>query len=199
MKKLHKDNLFCWSEFNEERNIDFHSYLWVRESGNVVIDPLPISQHDLMHLRALGPLKYILITNSDHIRDAGALKELTGAEILGPSQEKNSFPLPCSQWISESFDGIEELEVIELSGSKTKGELAFLIEGKTLVTGDLIRAHEGGRLCLLPDGKLKDKAAAKKSVEKLLFLKGVEAVLPGDGWPIFTEGERALQDLLARL
>ena len=70
MKKLHKPNLYCWSEFDEDRNIDFHSYLWVRDDGNVVIDPLPLTEHDEEHLHSLGKVTQIIITNSDHVRDA---------------------------------------------------------------------------------------------------------------------------------
>jgi hypothetical protein len=40
MKQLHRKNLYGWSEFNQEPNLSFHSVLWVRESGNVLIDPL---------------------------------------------------------------------------------------------------------------------------------------------------------------
>ncbi|MEC7540591.1 MAG: MBL fold metallo-hydrolase, partial [SAR324 cluster bacterium] len=46
MKQLHRKDLFSWSVFNEERNIDFHGILWVRENGNVLIDPMPMSVHD---------------------------------------------------------------------------------------------------------------------------------------------------------
>ena len=56
--------------FNEERNIDFHGILWVRENGNVLIDPMPMSEHDLNHLENLGGAAHLLITNSDHVRDA---------------------------------------------------------------------------------------------------------------------------------
>ena len=36
MKRLHRPHLFGWSVFNEDRNIDFHSTVWVRPEGNVV-------------------------------------------------------------------------------------------------------------------------------------------------------------------
>ena len=45
MKRLHRPDLYGWSDFNEDRNIDFHSVLWVRGSGNVAIDPLPLRAH----------------------------------------------------------------------------------------------------------------------------------------------------------
>ena len=64
-----------------------------------------------------------------------------------------------------------------------------------MITGDLVRAHEGGRLTLLPDAKLKDKALALRSVARLAALE-VDAVLVGDGWPVFRDGQRALAELL---
>jgi hypothetical protein len=54
MKALHREDLFGWSRFDEARNLDFHSVLWVRPEGNVVVDPLPLSEHDTTHLRSLG-------------------------------------------------------------------------------------------------------------------------------------------------
>ena len=45
-----------------------------------------------------------------------------------------------------------------LDGSKTPGELAFVLDGTTLVTGDLIRAHAAGSLMLLPYDKLSSRS-----------------------------------------
>src|SRR5690606_35386635 len=50
MKLLYRPDLYAWSRFDEARNIDFHSVLWVREGGNVVIDPLPLSAHEQARL-----------------------------------------------------------------------------------------------------------------------------------------------------
>jgi len=81
MKQIHRKDLFGWSEFNKERNLDFHSVLWVREGGNVLIDPLPMSEHDHSHLQRLGGVNFIVITNSDHCRDAEHIASTTGAAI----------------------------------------------------------------------------------------------------------------------
>ena len=88
---------------------------------------------------------------------------------------------------------------MELHGSKTPGELALLLEGSTLITGDLIRAHEGGKLCLLPDPKLTDKRKAIASVQRVSQLRDLEAVLPGDGWPVFRNAREVLGELLTSL
>lgn len=199
MKKLHQPHLFGWSEFNQERNIDFHGLLWVRATGNVAFDPLPLSDHDLRHLEALGGLSHILLTNSDHVRAAGELAQRTGALLWGPAGERENFPLACEKWLADGDSPFEGLEVYALEGSKTPGELAFVLDGKTLITGDLIRAHEAGKLCLLPDAKLKHKSLAIASLKRLAALTGIEAVLPGDGWPVFRNGHQALAELLERM
>ena len=195
MKLLHKDNLYCWSEFNEDRNIDFHGYLWVRAEGNVVFDPLPLTHHDENHLKSLGGVTYIIISNSDHIRNAEKLAEQTGAQVWGPGGEAKGFPIKCTKWLNDGDKVLEGLDIYSLSGSKTHEELAFLIEGETLITGDLVRAHSGGKLCMLPDTKLINTEEAKGSVKRLAAIRGVKAILPGDGWPIFRDGEQVLSEL----
>lgn len=196
MKRLHRPDLYGWSEFNLDRNIDFHSVLWVRDAGNVVIDPLPRSAHDDAHLRDLGGASLIVLTNSDHVRDAVKLAAATGAAVMGPAAERENFPVPCDGWLDDGDEPVPGLRVFALNGSKTPGELALVLEGDTLVTGDLVRAHEAGRLCLIPDAKLADKAAALASLERLASVGSYEAVLPGDGWPVFRDGSRALAELL---
>jgi hypothetical protein len=197
MKRLHRPDLYGWSQFDPTRNIDFHGVLWVREGGNVLIDPLPLSPHDETHLAALGGADLIVITNSDHVRGAPAIANRTGAEILGPAGERTSFPIVCARWVGDGEEVVGGLRALTLEGSKTEGELALVLDGTTLVTGDLVRAHEAGRLCLLPDAKLRDRRRAHASVRRLASLPGIEAVLTGDGWPVFRDGHRALAELVA--
>lgn len=189
MKSLHRADLFGWSRFDEARNLDFNSVLWVRGGGNVLIDPLELSAHDTQHLSRLGGAQHAVITNSEHLRAARAH---AGAKLHGPRAEGFENPLADGD---EPFPG---LTVVELHGSKTPGELALVLDGTTLITGDLIRGQQGGRLNLLPDAKLKDKAKALESVARLLerFPK-LDAVLVGDGWPVFRDGRARLAELLA--
>lgn len=198
MKRLHRPDLYGWSSFDEDRNIDFNSVLWVGPHGGVAIDPLPMSKHDRAHLEALGSVKTIAITNSDHLRDAVDLAAVTGAKVLGPAAERES-GMPCSGWLSDGDEVVPGLVALELDGSKTEGELALVLEGTTLITGDLVRAHEGGKLCMLPAGKLNDVAKARASVVRLAGLPGIEVVLPGDGWPVFRGGAEALAELAAEV
>jgi hypothetical protein len=196
MKRLHRRDLWCWSVFNERLNIDFNSFVWTRPDGNVVIDPLPMSAHDRAHLSALGGAKWIVITNSDHVRDARALADATGAKLAGPAAERAKFPIACDAWIGERAP-LLDWRVYELDGSKTPGELALLLEGGTLVTGDLVRAHRPASLMMLhPDQGLRDADAARESIARLAVLPHLEAVLVGDGWPLFADCHESLRALI---
>ena len=195
MKRLHRDDVYGWSVFDERLNIDFHSVVWTRPDGNIVIDPLPLSEHDSKHLEQLGSVSTIVITNSDHARSSKAMAEATGARILGPAAERAQ--LECDGWLNDGDEVVPGLRILTLNGSKTPGELALLLEETTLITGDLIRAHDAGRLCLLPDAKLSDKSKAIASLRRLTDLPWIDAVLPGDGWPVFRDGARVLADLAA--
>lgn len=195
MKRLHRKDMYGWSVFDEGRDIDFHSVLWVRPGGNVAIDPLPLSEHDHAHLERLGGVNTIVITNSDHERASKQLAEATGARIFGPTAERGS--LTCDVWLGDGDVLVPGLIAVALEGSKTPGELALVLEETTLITGDLVRAHEAGRLCLLPEQKLSDKEKAVASLRRLADMPLIETVLTGDGWPVFGAGAQALADLAA--
>lgn len=197
MKRLHRKDLWCWSVFNERLNIDFNSFVWTRATGgNVVIDPLPMSAHDRAHLDELGGAAWIVLTNSDHMRGARALAESTGAKIAGPAAERASFPIACDAWISER-EPLLDWRVYELEGSKTPGELALLVAETTLVTGDLVRANRPASLMMLNAAQgLKDEAAARESLSRLAVLPHLQAVLVGDGWPLFYDCHEALRALV---
>ena len=195
MKRLHRPDLFGWSLFDESRNLDFHSVLWQRAGGNVAIDPLPLSPHDRKHLEELGGVALVVVTNSDHTRAAESIAKEHGARLAGPAAERATFPFACDLWLADGDEPVPGLRALALDGSKTPGELALILDGTTLVTGDLVRAHEGGRLTTLPAAKLRDSARAVASVRRLAALPGIDAVLVGDGWPIFRGGSTALREL----
>lgn len=199
MRSCHRPDLFSWSSFDESRNVDFNGWLWTRPDGNVMIDPMPLTAHDRSHLADLGGAAWIVVTNSDHTRAAAELAQSTGAKLAGPAGEREGFPFACDRWLGDGDELVPGLTALALEGSKTPGELALLLEGSTLITGDLVRAHRGGSLMLLPTPKLSDAARASTSVKRLAALEGIDAVLVGDGWPIFRDAGARLRELAATL
>lgn len=199
MKATHRPDIFSASVFDEARNLDFNGTLLVRPDGNVLVDPMPMTPHDREHLASLGGAADIVITNSDHVRDAVELAAQTGARLVGPVAERDGFPVACATWLSGGDPWRPGIEVVALAGSKTPGEIALVVDDDTLVAGDLIRGHVGGLLNLLPDAKLGDRAAAVASIRELAQRSALQAVLVGDGWPVFRDGHARLSDLLASL
>ena len=196
MKATHRPDLFTWSGFDEARNLDFNGWAWIRPEGNVLIDPMPMSAHDLRHLDSLGGATWIFISNSDHTRAVVELSRRFGAKVGAPEAERVGFPILCDAFFVDGDTPVAGMRLLALSGSKTPGELAFVI-GDTVIFGDLVRGHVGGRLNLLPDAKLNDRDAALQSITRVLSLGKFEAVLVGDGWPVFTDGSAKLQALVS--
>ncbi|MDP1824245.1 MAG: MBL fold metallo-hydrolase [Archangium sp.] len=195
MKRLHRKDLYGWSTFHAPLDLDFNSVLWVREGGNVAVDPLPLSEHDLAHVQKLGGVAQIVVTNSAHLRAALDLQKATGAKLIGPAGEREK--LTCDRYVSDGDEVVPGLVVRGMNGSKTPGELALVLEDTTLITGDLVRGHRADALHLLPSEKLSDRPAAIASLRRLLELHPrIEAILVGDGWCLFREGHQRLSELL---
>ena len=195
MKSLHRNDLFQWSHFDEERNIDFHSVLWVRPEGNIAFDPLPLSEHDRAHLRELGGAAWVVLTNGDHLRAAVDLMKWTEARLAAPAGERGKIGIPVDRWIADGETIVPGLVAYACAGSKTPGELALHLAPETLITGDLVRGQRANRLNLLPPAKLTDVDAAKRSVARLAAIPGLTTVLVGDGWAVF----HGASEQLARL
>jgi glyoxylase-like metal-dependent hydrolase (beta-lactamase superfamily II) len=201
MKRLHRKDLYGWSVFNERLNIDFNSFVWARGSaGNIVVDPLVLSEHDLVHLRELGGVAWVVLTNSDHARATESLIKAFGAKVAGPAAEKSDFPLTCDRWLSDGEEFVPGLRAFEFQGSKTPGELGLILEENTFISGDLIRSHRADSLMMLSTEQgLVDQKLATQSLERLLALGPFRALLLGDGFCVFRDGHTYLRELSANL
>lgn len=196
MKSLHRPDLFAWSRFDEARNLDFNTFVWVRPKGNIVFDPLEASPHDVDHLVALGGVAWIVITNGDHLRATRALAARFGAKVAAPTAERAAIDLPVDRWLTDGEELVPGLRTIAMRGSKTPGEVAFHLAPDSVITGDLVRGARGGSLNMLQADKLIDPAAARASVAGLAAIPGVNAVLVGDGWCVFEGGSAKLAALV---
>jgi len=197
MKQLHRPDLFAWSAYDEALRLDFNSFLWTREHGNVLVDPLALAPADEKHLAELGGAAWIVVTNSHHVRGAREIAARTGARLLAPRAERGSFPAPCERWLGDGDEPFAGLRVRELQGSKTDGELALVLEETTVIFGDLVRSSRADTLVLLPPSKLRDAALALDSVRRVRTLHPrISNVLVGDGWCAFRHGGALLDELV---
>lgn len=199
-------DIHYWSRFQPDRGIDFNGFLWTRPGGNVLIDPMELSEPELDAVRQRGGARWILLTNYDHLRAALPLKRTLGAKLLAPAGDRERFgehALEVDQWYEKEADLPEglgaELELHTLRGGKSSVELAlFLPRTGALLFGDLVRSHVSGQLMLLPDAKLTDRRAAIRSLAPLRKLP-IRGLLLGDGDCIFYHAREAFEEFLASL
>jgi len=200
MKRLLLENFYAWSVFSEDRQIDFNGHLWVREGGNVVIDPVAISEADFAQLKQLGGAMLIVVTNRDHLRMAEFFKEQTGAEVVAHADDAASFPFPAGRAVAEGDEVVPGLEVVHLRYGKSPGEIALVWRQlRAVFISDLVWGGPSRTLSFLPDEKLADPPRAALELRKLLAYPEVETILVGDGHSIFGNArERLLECLAAR-
>jgi len=204
MKQTIWGRLHLWSVFQAERGIDFNAFFWVRpDGGNVLIDPLPLDATDVAFIRGKGGVRWILITNSDHWRAAAALRDTFRAEVYAPAPDRERLERDQrrpDQWY-HSGGGLpavlrEDMQVFPIRGGKTPGEMAFYLKPlRAIVFGDIVRSQVAGRLTLLPDDKLSDKASVLDSLRRVIPLP-FEAILVGDGDCIYHDARETFFRML---
>lgn len=96
----------------------------------------------------------------------------------GPKGEAEKFSLRCDPWPAEGDEVVPGLAVMEMHGSKTPGELAPVLEGATVTTGDLIRSRAAGSRCLLLADIVTDKQPALGSAQPILRDNGRSGTSP---------------------
>ena len=74
-------NIYSWSEYCEEKNLDFNGYLVIGKDESVIVDPPSLENNDEEELRNIMdkhsacPLKGIMLTNVHHERASNSLKK----------------------------------------------------------------------------------------------------------------------------
>ncbi|NKB68763.1 MAG: cupin domain-containing protein [Candidatus Latescibacteria bacterium] len=196
MKALACDNFYTWSIFSQERQIDFNGHLWVRNEGNILIDPVPMEAADLDQFDALGGASWIVLTNRDHEREADFFRRRTGAQITAHRADIALFSAAVDRPLEDGEEIVPGLQAIQLEYGKSPGEIALYWPALRLVlAGDLLVGAPLGRISLLPDAKLANPPRAALGLRKLLALD-FDAVLMGDGHSILHDARRLLLDCL---
>ena len=197
MKRVMFDDLYTWSVFNEEKQFDFNGFLWVREEGNIVIDPVPMSAGDAAQLDALGGAALIVLTNRDHERDAATLQKRTGARIVAHAADAALFGLTVDRTVTDGEEIVPDLRVLHLAHGKSPGEIALLWRDRRVAfIGDYVWGNPVGALTLGAEPALADPAQAALQLRKLLAVQQLDALLLGDGHSLLTGARDALLAML---
>ena len=180
-------NLFCWSEFSEEKQLNFNGYYLVHVGESVLIDPPDLSDNNMNELKqrvaehADSPLKAILLTNVHHDRASLKFKKTFDIPICIHENDKDLLELTPDHTFKADETLFCGLKVIHLKDQKSPGESAFLLaDRKQLFVGDALIGKTPGKLNLLPPDKYKDVQKAKEAL-KILQSVEFDDLLLGDG------------------
>ena len=195
--------IFSWSEYNEEKKLDFNGLLIIGKSESVIIDPPGLAKDDEAELKNIidshpsCPLKGVLLTNVHHERASSLLKDKFSVPVWVNNLDKEA--LETSN--DKTFIGGDTLfcgiQAIQLEHQKSPGETAFYIaDQKIMILGDALIGKVPGQLNMLPPEKYQDPEKAKASLNQLLDYD-FETLLVGDGSSILKGAKEAVKNFLA--
>lgn len=198
MKKIRED-IYTWSVFNEEKQLDFNGLYLKTAHKPVVIDPPPPSAADLEEMEFLGKPHHIYLTNKHHTRASALLRERWGSRVFIHEDDAPLMEIPVDGTFSDGELLEGEFEVIRIPDAKTPGECAFYWKkNAALIVGDAMIGKPEGALSMLPDEKFKDPARARQGLSVLRGLD-FEKLFVGDGFSIFSNAKQALTDFLHKV
>ena len=195
-------NIYQWSEFSDEKKLNFNGYYLSNNGESVIIDPPVLLDNGLQSLKSLiqinsdSPLKAVLLTNVHHDRITQELKKIF--EIPVYIHEKDAIGLDF-QADHKFIDGDKlfcGLRVIHLENQKSPGESAFYLEDqKSIFIGDALIGKFPGKLNMLPPEKFADINKAKNSLQVLKNFD-FDNILLGDGECIIGKGKKVFEIFL---
>ena len=198
IKKI-MQNVYGWSQFSEEKQLNFNGYLIIGNGESVIIDPPQLESGILAKLLAQhesSPFQGIFLTNVHHERNSDPLKRLYSVPVWVNELDKGGLEVPAEK----SFKGGDTLlcgiKTIQLDDQKSPGETAFYLDQqKIMIVGDALLGKVPGKLNMLPPDKYVDHTKAKIGLKKLLAYD-FDILLVGDGTTILKNAKEAVESFL---
>ncbi len=195
-------DIFTWSEFSEEKQLDFNGYYIARKGESLLIDPPELDTSGLNELSALMtknshcPLKAIYLTNVHHDRMSQSLKDKFSVPVCIHKKDSELLEFSPETTFEDGDTGPCGLKIIHLNHQKSPGESAFLIADiKTLIVGDALIGKIRGKVNLLPAEKYADRERAKESLGVLSEVD-FDTLLVGDGHSVLKDAKSVVTEFL---
>ncbi|WP_455242062.1 hypothetical protein [Petrachloros mirabilis] len=187
-----------WSWFSQEKQLDFNGLFLHVGEHKILVDPPPMTAEASTFIRRQGHVDYIIVTNRDHAREAGACQSDFRCQLFVPEADASQIELKPTRTFKDGELLPGGIWVINLQEQKSPGESAlFIQQGKgILIVGDALIGKPSGSLSLLPVEKYADAGKAKESLRRLLKYN-FDAILVGDGTSILTGAKQVVERALA--
>jgi glyoxylase-like metal-dependent hydrolase (beta-lactamase superfamily II) len=191
-------NIWEWSWFSEEKQLNFNGHFLTVGEHRILVDPPPMSANDMRFARQGGPVDYIILTNRDHVREAGQLREEFHCTVMAPELDAKEMSITIDKTFKDGELLPGGIWVVQLAHQKSPGESALFLEtGKgILIVGDAFIAHPARSLRLLPPEKYTDFGQAREGLRRLLKYT-FDSLIVGDGASIVTGAKPILERTLA--
>ena len=201
LKQL-SSNVYQWSEFSNEKKINFNGYYISNFSESVIVDPPFLSDDGINELKNIikekpnSSLKAIMLTNVNHDRMCLKFKEIFNVPVCIHEYDASALDFQPDNTFCGDDAEFCGLEVIHLSNQKSPGECAFYLKGeKKMFIGDALIGRVPGELNLLPPEMFSDINLAVKSLN-VLSGYDFDDLLLGDGESIIGNGKKALESFV---
>lgn len=197
MKQVLPD-IWQWSWFSDEKQLDFNGLFLMLGEHKILVDPPPMTAEARAVVRRHEPIDYIIITNRDHIREAAVYQEELRCQLRVPEADAAQMDVIPTKTYKDGELLPGGIWAIHLKDQKSPGESALFIErGRgVLIVGDALIGKPAGSVRLLPAEKYVDIQKAKDGLRRLLKYN-FDSLLVGDGASILVGGKQQVEQLLS--
>ena len=184
--------LFAWQAYEPAVKCDLSSCALDGADGLIFIDPIELSEPALTRLLHGRKPGAIILTNGNHTRAAGKLRERLGVKVFAPAGASGLDIVPDAM-LADGQIVHGGMKVIALPGAGP-GEIALLGESIACVGDALIHLPPDG-LRLLPDKYCTDANQMRRSLRKLLSCD-FQVMTFAHGAPLVGSARQKLEQLL---
>jgi glyoxylase-like metal-dependent hydrolase (beta-lactamase superfamily II) len=191
-------NIWEWSWFSEEKQLDFNGHVLRVGEHMILVDPPLLSTDDLVHIKRQGAVDYILLTNRDHLRESVRYQQEFQCQLWVPVADAGEIDAKANHTYKDGELLPGGIWAVQLDSQKSPGESAlFIQQGKgILIVGDALIGKPAGSVCMLPDERYADAVKAKDGLRRLHKYQ-FDTLLVGDGASILTGAKNVVTHFLS--
>ena len=189
------ETLYHWSVYEPAVKCEIGCVALKSPSGCVVIDPVPLADAAWQELTEQAPLRAILLTNGNHVRDAIALRDKHKVPVTTAPDTRRDITELKPDVVLLPNELLYGIACIPIPGA-TPGETAFYSKTGVMMLGDaVINVSTQAGLELLPDKYCTDPKQNRASLRKLLDFDFHTLTL-AHGAPVTSRAKEKLTALL---
>ena len=189
------DTLYHWSVYDPACKCEIGCVALKLASGWVVVDPVPLAEAAWKELLALAPLRAILLTNGNHVRDTVALRQQYKVPVVTAADTRRDITELRPEVTLLPNELLYGIMAIAIPGA-TPGETAFYSKTGVMILGDaVINTSPETGLEFLPDKYCANAEQSRASLRKLLEFD-FHTLMVAHGAPVTTRAKEKLTALL---